>query len=671
MGKHSAWLIATLFVGCVDSSSVQCGFGLCPQGSTCDEAAEVCIPAGCGDGVVSGDEQCDGTVDPTFDCTAFGFYQAEGLKCSSACKLDTSGCAQSCGDHEINGPETCDGIPPVNQTCGDYGFGIGRLACSTECAPGFVQCASIGWRRGRASAPDDLHGMWGTSQTNIYAIGNSGVILHAGVSGVYGAEVSGTTVNLNGIWGAGPNDVFAVGDGGTLLHSDGTTWTTIASGTTANLNAISGHLTISGTTITNVQIWAVGDGGTVVSTAYAPGGSAAWSPETSGVITRLRGVWADGTSSVVAVGDAAALGSGNPTALQRQLTSATWTPVPTQTIQVAANVTPTLMAVWGSGTGFVAVGTPTIATNPPRSVVLEYTVNTAGVFAFTGQSTSSQLLTSVWGTVTPLPSDVTKTRTDIFIGGNGGTMLHFDGVGGPGHFEALHMNTTLGAYGIWGTGPAFVRAAMIGGDIEEYDGTDLSSEVVAPGIKLDAIWHDPVSNIAIAAGASGTVVRHDFTGWGTPTTPNNTLATWTGILGFGSIVFMCGENGNGIIKSIDDGQNWSNNAGSFPGVFWEALWGLSATSVWAVGDGGHVSHYDGTSWSTPIVVPFTPIPALRSVWGSSDADLFAVGSNGFIGHYNGTSWTQLDSTLGSGQAINGVWGSGPSDVFAEIGRAHV
>jgi hypothetical protein len=44
-----ALIVAT---SCLDSKSVECGFGLCPQGSTCDEDAKQCIPAGCGNGVL-------------------------------------------------------------------------------------------------------------------------------------------------------------------------------------------------------------------------------------------------------------------------------------------------------------------------------------------------------------------------------------------------------------------------------------------------------------------------------------------------------------------------------------------------------------------------------------------------------------------------------------------
>ena len=41
---------------------------------------------------------------------------------------------------------------------------------------------------------------------------------------------SGTSVYLNGVWGSSSSDVFAVGKGGTIVHYDGNAWSTMPSG---------------------------------------------------------------------------------------------------------------------------------------------------------------------------------------------------------------------------------------------------------------------------------------------------------------------------------------------------------------------------------------------------------------------------------------------------------
>jgi hypothetical protein len=42
---------------------------------------------------------------------------------------------------------------------------------------------------------------------------------------IWSAMDSGTTEDLYGVWGSSASDVFAVGWNGTILHYDGSTWT--------------------------------------------------------------------------------------------------------------------------------------------------------------------------------------------------------------------------------------------------------------------------------------------------------------------------------------------------------------------------------------------------------------------------------------------------------------
>ena len=89
------------------------------------------------------------------------------------------------------------------------------------------------------------------------------------------------------------------------------------------------------------------------------------------------------------------------------------------------------------------------------------------------------------------------------------------------------------------------------------------------------------------------------------------------------------------------------------------VWGSGASDVFAVGHGGTILHYDGSSWSSQTS---GTVNNLYSVWGSSASDVFAVGALGTILHYNGSSWSS--QTSGTTKNLYGVWGDGSNDVFA-------
>lgn len=68
-----------------------------------------------------------------------------------------------------------------------------------------------------------------------------------------------------------------------------------------------------------------------------------------------------------------------------------------------------------------------------------------------------------------------------------------------------------------------------------------------------------------------------------------------------------------------------------------ACW-FGPCDVWAVGWGGTVLRFDGTTWQ---LVPSGTTEYLHGVWGSSANDVWAVGRGGFVVHWDGTKWTQV------------------------------
>ncbi len=123
----------------------------------------------------------------------------------------------------------------------------------------------------------------------VVAVGTSGTILRTTDGVSWSTVVSGTTANLRGVT-AGNNLFVAVGDAGTLLTSpDGITWTPVASGTTADLNAVA---------FGNAAFVAVGSAGAW--TVSADG--VTWTPGVPVVTTAMNAIVYG--SRFVAVGDA-------------------------------------------------------------------------------------------------------------------------------------------------------------------------------------------------------------------------------------------------------------------------------------------------------------------------------------------------------------------------------
>jgi len=107
----------------------------------------------------------------------------------------------------------------------------------------------------------DLHAVDGILGSEAWAVGADATIIHWNGSWQLGTHPEEPGITLRGVSVAAANDVWAVGDSGHALHWDGSTWTTVATGTTVNLNAIV-HGPVQSGVFTN--FFAVGDAGTVL-----------------------------------------------------------------------------------------------------------------------------------------------------------------------------------------------------------------------------------------------------------------------------------------------------------------------------------------------------------------------------------------------------------------------
>ncbi|ETR66417.1 MAG: hypothetical protein OMM_12822, partial [Candidatus Magnetoglobus multicellularis str. Araruama] len=133
------------------------------------------------------------------------------------------------------------------------------------------------WSRMTSNTFEQLNGIYGNSDDDIYAVGNWGTIMHYTAAmwssmtittsenlnsvwcdestalivgengaifqyagGLWNPMTASTSEHLNGIWGSASDNVYAVGNNGVILHYDGIQWTSIDSLVTDNLLAIDG-----------------------------------------------------------------------------------------------------------------------------------------------------------------------------------------------------------------------------------------------------------------------------------------------------------------------------------------------------------------------------------------------------------------------------------------------
>lgn len=86
-----------------------------------------------------------------------------------------------------------------------------------------------------------VNAIWGPSDTDLFAAGDSGMIWRLQNNGsTWVPMTSPTSQTLRAIWGVDAQTVYAVGDTGTILRFDGTSWTQETSPTTEDLKGVTG-----------------------------------------------------------------------------------------------------------------------------------------------------------------------------------------------------------------------------------------------------------------------------------------------------------------------------------------------------------------------------------------------------------------------------------------------
>lgn len=476
--------------------------------------------------------------------------------------------------------------------------------------------------------------------------------------------------------------VWAAGDHGTLLHLVNGEWLPVRLGTSANLSGLSmcanGQMLVAGTDDSTLK--PVLFEGTSTGAGFS---QRTLSPIMAGA--DLRSVWGcGGTDGSVAV----AVGNLFIYRRTKSGTLGTWSED-----NVGSTLNQGLLSVSGVGTEAWAVGENGLAVH--------------GVNLDAATASWSKV---VWGSLNPTPSGSLRSvwvasPSEVWIVGYTGAgapeVLHLSQ--GTWKRETLPNSANALLYAVWGSGDEVWIAGTTGliwhlqggvwsqekfGDSTIYG---LSQGLAAtPWIVGDAgllasrtsgVWHPSSrgevrnllglyvdTGVAYAVG-NNLALRWDGTSWSKLSNlPANTVLNT--IWGIGGQLYL-GVADNSIWRlSVTDPQapQWKIvDTITASGTGTRALWGASASDLWAVGPNEYLRHFDGQTWSKQ---QLGGVLALEGIWGGG-SQLWAVGkqsaTQSAVMTSMGTTWS-TDSGAPSVGPLNAVWASS-GDVWA-VGKTH-
>jgi Quinohemoprotein amine dehydrogenase, alpha subunit domain III len=333
-----------------------------------------------------------------------------------------------------------------------------------------------GWATQTSGTTWTLNGIWGTSSTDIFAVGENGTILHYN-GAIWDSMDSGVLVAMYDVWGSSSTDVFAVGQNGVICHYDGTGWSGMSSGTNKNLEGVWGTA--------SDNVWAVGNNGTILN--YD---GTSWDNVTSNTGTHLNGIWGSCSTDVFAVGATGING------VIMHYDGANWSQSPAQGH-------PDFLGIWGAASDnvFVVGG---------QGKILRYDgIDDDGDDSPWDTMTTPVMsaLNGVWG-VSP---------TDIFAVGAEGRILHYDGNVGD-VWSLMDSGVTDQIYSVWGLSSTDVYATGQVGTILHYRELPPEVSAVSPGQgnqgqTLDVIITgsnlDTVTSVSFGSGVSVNLFQAD------------------------------------------------------------------------------------------------------------------------------------------------------------------
>ncbi len=535
------------------------------------------------------------------------------------------------------------------------------------------------------SAARVAHGLWGTSDRDLWMVGDSGgaaYLLHLDGNNWVQFESPGSEAVVS-VGGATSNDVWAVGASGAMFRWDGSRWNSPAPATLSSQEILAA---VHGSGPEDVWVLRGGGYNTPASLDHWDGANWRHLPIPTFHQITSRGIWADGSGRVWVFGD--------PNTLRWN--GKTWD---------VFRIVPGLQyGGWGSGPndlwaagqgGLVhwdgVVWSASVALRGTiffgawgRAADDVYAFGVGSLAHWDGTrwtvilSAPDRTFNSVWASGT---DDIWATATDMSTPSGPGALVHWDGVRwkdvARGNFGAL---TGTGPRDVWVTQPA--GPLQLDGPLLHWDGTAWAPDGPSDARALRALWVDRTNHLW-AVGLGGVVARHAESGWQlSPRRLDDQIIALTGP----SADVRFAVTRSGVLAW--DGARWASIfTGSDLGsgdAFASQSVGVSApdrTHLWVVGSGASVVNWDGTSWQrqSRIGGPGRGDERFTGVWAAAANDVWLVGTANALAapgtpaslwtimHSDGTKWAlQGPTPTGAAPAVSlfGVMGKASDDVWA-------
>jgi hypothetical protein len=661
----------------------ECQSGYCVDGFCCNSACTATCyscsvvdtnqPSGQCQPLADGKSDSGCSVQAPSSCGMTGTCNGAG-----ACKLYANGTA--CGASETctgtthtpagscNGSGTC--VAGTAMDCTPYSCSGGRCTTSctadADCAPNAactsgrctaLVCSAGGWCwYNPRPFGGTLGGVWGSSATSAWAVGQGGAIAHWDGT-AWSGNPNLVSTDLSDISGASDGTAFAVGAGGTILRYDGFSWRTVASGTTQPLMDV--WMT------TPSDAWAVGN-------AVVRWNGSQWSTVTgTGVPTSGTGVWASGASDAYI---AAPDGLHHWNGTQWSLVSGPWgtgTPIlgvvgsgPNEVWALAGdNLGDFFCEVYRwTGSAWSDVGSLNFCDSPKLSSPGAGEAWIADVGATTVYKNGTLTMLSA---PTSGPAVFARTSSDVWVGfqhGDGTTFSTTVTTFGDDYGAAVKAISPTEVW-IVGQNDNFQGSGHV------WRGSGFTSAIPAGSgfLRLRGVWGDSSTDVWICG--EGPVADQSSSGgltWGNGgggSTANDYLYGVSGtsaadVWFVGSKGRIWHDNGLGLNTTVASGVTDDLTD----------VVAISPTDAWAVGGGGRILHGGSQGWS-PSTSGTTQY--LEGVCANASNDVWAVGGNPVALHWNGSSWSSMASGIASGTALLHVWCASPTEIWAIAGNGAI